>query len=221
MTLRQRIGARLRPLAYWRTLSEMRSELSQLQRDVNALHALAPAYLGNPLGPQLGGWSVAPSALVDMLAVVERHLGTARVLEIGGGMSTRALTTIMAAERSPITSITTVEHDPSFVDALAGLGGEVVHRPLGELEPGRVWFQLTADDLPQPPYDCLIIDGPLTSESDRSCAVDVLESAVSEACVVLVDDTHIADHGGMVERLEREWRLERTVVRPTYEVLTR
>ncbi len=216
------LSPRLRKLAYWRTIDELKAAVDQVQRDQSALSALAPVSMGRPPGPRFGGWALSPSAISELLSQIEMALGTAKLLEVGGGMSTLFFCNLRDVQgQSLIKSVTTVEHDEEFCAWLARYSADTKFRPLKTFPDGKIWYDLRPDELGISAHNVLIIDGPPTGQSNREVAVDMLARTMEDTCLVLVDDVNAAEHARLVETLVSQWDMRPAVIRPTYAILRR
>lgn len=169
--------------------------LERASRNNEDLATIAPR-LGSQLSG-LGNWAV--DADFARLVVQEAEKGPGFVVELGSGLSTQLVASILAKKGAG--RLVTIDHDPQFAGATAarleGIGGdraEVVVAPLREQTFGETkseWYDIETvlATLPENPIDLLIVDGPpATSTWTRWPAIEVLGSRLAPGAVVLLDD---------------------------------
>ena len=206
--------------------------LERAIRNSEDLAALAPRF-----GPRVSGFgSWAVDADFARMVAREAEARHGLIVELGSGMSTQLITTILAAKDSG--RLISFDHDPHFAGATAAAldpagaeRAEVVVAPLREqvfAETAIEWYDAEAilAALPDEPIELLVVDGPpsfATTAPVRWPAIEVLGPRLAPGAVVLLDDGRrrqeraaatrwAADHPGLRlywhDTLKGAWRLE-------------
>jgi predicted O-methyltransferase YrrM len=169
--------------------------LERAHRNGEDLASIAPR-LGEQLS-HLGNWAV--DADFARLVAQEAERGPGLVVELGSGLSTQLVASILAERGAG--RLVSVDHDASFAAASAarlgrdaGERADVVVAPLREQTLGGAsseWYDAEAvlAALPDEPIDLLVVDGPpATSTWTRWPAIEVLGPRLAPGAVVLLDD---------------------------------
>lgn len=158
--------------------------------------------------PPSGGWALDPVSLLELLFLVEEHRPQL-VVELGSGTSSVWLGYALERNGGRLVS---VDHDREFAERTRimltchGLGGvaEVRLAPLQPLQVGQdelVWYDIAAvEDLTA--IDLLLVDGPpmAVASMARLPALPVLETRLSDAAVVMLDDLDRPDEREALRR---------------------
>lgn len=140
------------------------------------------------------------SANMELLAEVDRHAAQARhVVDLGAGLST-----LILRRRRSDGSVTSLEHDREWVDALRRIlperpGDELVFAPLSEISRGVEWYSADLDRLAS--TDLIICDGPPGSTPGGRWGLMELVRRLRGPATVIVDDTDRDDERALVDAL--------------------
>ncbi|MCW2540090.1 MAG: Methyltransferase domain [Frankiales bacterium] len=172
--------------------------------DLHAWQILRPLLDDGRYLPWTTG-SMRPAALVAVCNEIVHGRRTS-IVECGSGVSTVVIARLLR-QRGSESAVVALEHDPDWARLVSELladehlsaFGRVIHAPLAGEPP---WYSLTAlAELPEV-VDLLIIDGPPADRPGnglrRAPALAALESRLSEAAVVYLDDINRAGEQAVV-----------------------
>jgi len=176
--------------------------LLHLQREIDLTPGLSPTR----------EWVASPDLLVELIRHV-RRVEPRCVIECGSGASTVAIA--RALQKIGAGHVHSLDQDPQFAAitrqrlAEAGLDAyaTVITAPLREQRCGdRLMTWYDAPDLPQGPYDMVLVDGPPESGGTRARypAGPMLLSRLAPGGVAFLDDTMRADE----QAIAAEWQKE-------------
>ena len=187
------------------------ARLDRSLRNSEDMSSIAPL-LGSDL-PRLGNWAI--DADFARLVVAELDAGPKLVVELGSGVSTLLISTLLATREAG--QLITVEHDTDFAAATSARlqqrgipATTIVEAPLRGQSFGATtteWYDaeaLTAA-LPEGPIDLLVIDGPPSTETwSRWPAIEFFLPRLAPEAVILLDDGRRAEETATAMRWARE-----------------
>jgi predicted O-methyltransferase YrrM len=192
----------------------MTADTTWTEPDLHAWHVLAPLATG--YAPWTSA-SLRPAGLVAVLNEIQVRARTT-ILECGGGVSTIFIARLL--ERLGDGLLTTLEHDPAWVDFLERtLARErivhrvrLVHAPLGPhpLSWDSDWYDeaAVAESLPDAPIELLLVDGPPAfedgTEHARYPALPALAHRLAPDATVVLDDIARPGEQAVLRRWEAE-----------------
>lgn len=159
------------------------------------------------------GWCIDPF-LAEALLVHIQEKRPRVILELGSGMSTVFIATVLDRLRMHDTRHIAIDHDTEFLERtrtnleLHGMSGrtELWHCPLTAAGPdGPLWYEGVAERLAGAELDLVLVDGPPGSlhPKSRRPALHILRPLLSDSAVVYLDDVNRRHERATVE----EWRV--------------
>ncbi|WP_169579562.1 class I SAM-dependent methyltransferase [Ruania albidiflava] len=189
-----------------------RDNLTQIQALLQLHEQFSP---DAPL-PEVAGWAMEPTALVELVNVVAR-LRPRLVLECGSGTST--LWIAYALRRNGSGRVVALDHDTEYAAATAQVITEhgleqwahIRHAPLAPTDTPRgpmPWYSTDLTDLTG--IELLVVDGPpkATGELARYPALPVLDDRLAPDARILFDDADRPDEVAVLDAWRETYSLE-------------
>lgn len=168
--------------------------------------------------PPMREWAISPDFAKHLIALIYAH-NPQLIVEVSSGISTVIMGYCLQAVGSG--KVISLEHDQQYAKISANYlvnhnlqdTAEVIHAPLNPIQLGEQswhWYDPTVlKDLPQK-IDLLVIDGPPgdLQPLSRYPALPLLIDALSDNCLIILDDGDRVDEQKIVERWQQEFALE-------------
>ncbi len=162
-------------------------------------------------------WSEHWTAAADFLELVAKEVVAhkpRRILECGSGLTT--LVMARCCQRLGKGRVVSLENGGEFAHAAQnwletyGLSScaEVIHAPLVDIHVGEgTWQWYDCQDLPQGPFDLLVVDGPpgFLQPLSRYPALPLLADRLAKNALVILDDAARPDERAVVARWLAEY----------------